>query len=118
MTYNMFTNVFDVFDMEMKSIFFKEMIQYHYMTHVSYAVSDRLIAYSAYGEAVKNRMRFEHTMVYAGFTLQYLRHDEKWDKYVKSDKLQQKAHSLLKVTPSVREFHEWRMSKETINYIY
>lgn len=118
MPYSMFTNVFDVFDMEMKSISFSEMIQYHYMTHVSYAVSDRLIAYKAYGEAVKNRMRFEHTMVYAGHTLVYLRHDEKWDKYVKSDKLQQKAHSLLKVTPSVREFHKWRMSKSTTNYFY
>ena len=106
MLHSMFTNVFDVFDMEMKSIFFKKKIQYHYMTHMSYAICDRLIAYEAYRESVKDRMRFEHTMVYAGFTLQYLRHDKKWDKYVKSDKLQQQAHSLLKVTPSVREFHK------------
>ena len=102
----MFTNVFDV---EMKRLFFDERIQRHYKFYIWDAVFDRLMAYEAYRVAVKDLMRFEHTIQYAICALKNLRLDKKWDKYVKSDKLEQKAHSLLKVTPSMREFHEWRL---------
>jgi hypothetical protein len=111
----MFTHVFDI---EMKRVFFDENIQWQYKAYMDYAFCDRQIAYDAYKVAVKDMMRFGRTIDYAGFTLQYLRHDEKWDKYVRSDKLQQKAKSVLNITHSMREFHEWRMSKYTINYIY
>lgn len=104
----MLTNVYDV---EMKRIFFDERIQCDYEFYFENAASDRLVACAAYRVATKNRMWFDRTMEYAGYTLAYLRHDEKWDMYVKSDRLQQQAQSLLKVTPSMREFHAWRCKR-------
>ena len=115
MSYNMFTHVFDI---EMKYPLDYMRIQCHYKAYIWSATFERVMAYEGYRVAMHDLMRFDRTIEYANFALQDLRHDEKWDKYVKSDKLQQKAHSLLKVTPSMREFHSWRMSKYTTNYFY
>ena len=100
-----------VYDVEMKRIFFDERIQSNYKEYIWSAVFERVIAYESYGVAVHDRMRFDRTIEYANFALQELRHDEKWDKYVKSDRLQQKTHSLLKVTPTMREFHAMRCKR-------
>ena len=81
----MFTNVFDV---EMKSLFFDERIQRNYKAHIWSAVFDRVGAHECYRVAVRDMMRFDCIMEYSNFTLQYLRHDERWDRFVKADKLQ------------------------------
>jgi hypothetical protein len=107
----MFTNVFDV---EMRCLFFDEEIQFDYKEHIWRANFDRLIAYDAYQVAVHNRWLFDRTILYTNFTLKYLRHDAKWDRFVKSDMLQKKTQSLLKVTPSVRDFHKWRLAKRML----
>ena len=115
MSYNMFTHVFDV---EMKRVFFDERIQYNYKTYFESDFMSRRMAYDSYAMATFDVTIFDRTILYSTCALEYLRHDKKWDKYVKSDKLQQQARSLLKVTPSVREFQKWRMSKYTTDYFY
>lgn len=109
----MLTNVYDV---EMKRIFFDERIQCNYEFYIEDAVFDRLMAYDGYRVATKNLMWFDRTMEYAGRTLNYLFHDEKWDRYVRSDRLQQQAQSLLKVTPGMREFHAMRCKRLIRNF--
>ena len=109
----MFINVFDV---ERRCTYFDVRVQDHYKIHMRSAVFDRLMAYEAYRVAVRNMLWFDRIMEYANFTLQYLRHDERWNRFVKSDKLQQKTQSLLKVTPTMREFHKLRMLQYRTNY--
>ena len=111
----MFTHVFDI---EMKCLFFDERIQGHYKAYMWSAVFEREWAYGSYAVAISHVTRFDRAIMYSTFALDYLRHDEKWNKYVKSDKLEQQAQSLLKAASSMREFHEWRMSKYTTNYFY
>ena len=106
----MFTNVFDV---EMKRLFFDERLQRDYKEHIWTANFHRLMAYDSYHVAVRIP---RYTIQYANVALYELRHDEKWDRFVKSDMLQKKAKSLLKVTPSVRDFHELRFRKGVIKY--
>jgi hypothetical protein len=108
----MFINVFDP---TMKSVFFDLMILWDDEEHVWSATFDRLTAYEAYRVAVKNMMWFDRIMEYAGHALRYLCHDEKWDRFVRSDKLQKKSQSLLKVTPGMRQFHAWR-TKKTLTF--
>ena len=114
----MFTHVFDV---EMNRVFFDERIQYNYKAYIESAVVSRQEAYDLY-EVVTYHMtidstRFDRVIFLSTCVLEILRHDEKWDKYVRSDKLEQLTHSVLKVTPSMCEFYKLRMSKST-NYFY
>ena len=101
----------NVFDVEMKRIFFDERIQRNYKEYIWYAVFSRDMAYESYRVAIFSGFRFDRAIVYANFTLDYLCHDEKWDRFVKADKLQKKAQSLLKVTPSMREFYAMRFKR-------
>ncbi len=120
MSYNMFTHVFD----EMQRVFFDE----EYFPRVRL---DRLMAHECYELAVEAmtlivrgftieyadiecsdyrdwkvvaRTMFELSRVseYANKALMCLRHDEKWDRYVKADKLEQQARNLWEVARAMK----------------
>ena len=82
------------------------------------AVWERDLAYKCYCRAILylEMFDFDRTILYANYTLGYLHHDGKWSRFVKSDKLRLQAQSLLKVTPSMRDFHKWCFRNGVIKY--
>ena len=127
MSYNMFTHVFD----EMKRVFFDAEVQCHYKAYYWSVCRDREIAYESCEKAVEAmtlivrgftieyahlecsdhrdwvvvaRTMFELSRVseYANKALMRLRHDDKWDRYVKADKLEQEACNLWEVARAMK----------------